>query len=66
MPWVRFAADFDFSPAARGGRVTVAYRAGMTKSVTRECAEKAVAAGRAVKVSRERKEDVNGEDDRRR
>jgi len=66
MPWVRFIADFDFSPAARRGWVTVAYKAGMTKNVTRECAEKAVAAGRAATMSRARKEDVDGEDNRRR
>jgi hypothetical protein len=37
--WVRFTGDFDFSPAALGGRSTTAYRAGMELNVTRECAD---------------------------
>ena len=44
---VRFTADFDFSPGALGGRVTIAYKAGHEGPVTGECAEAAVAAGRA-------------------
>lgn len=51
MPHVRFTADFDFSPAALGGRVTLAYRAGTTVTVTTECATAAIAAGKAVKAS---------------
>ena len=42
--WVRFTADYDFSPEARAGRVTIAYKAGMVMNVTRECSEKAKAA----------------------
>ncbi|MEX4006938.1 hypothetical protein [Neoaquamicrobium sediminum] len=38
MPWVTFSKDFDFSPAARRGHVTVAYKTGMRKNVTRACA----------------------------
>ena len=45
MVWVKFTSDFDFSPAARKGLVTVAYKAGVTENVTRECADKAIAAG---------------------
>lgn len=45
--WVRFTGDFDFSPAALGGRSTTAYRAGMELNVTRECAAQAIAAGKA-------------------
>lgn len=48
--WVRFEKDFDFNPKAMNGRVTIAYKAGMKLNVTRECADKAVAAGRAAKV----------------
>lgn len=58
--WVRFTADFDFSPEARRGRLTRAYKAGMVENVTRECAEKALAAGKAVKFgnpSRKRTDD---------
>ena len=42
--WVTFLKDFDFSPRARGGRVTIAYKAGMHLNITRECASKARAA----------------------
>lgn len=53
--WVRFTADFDFSPAAFGGRSTTAYRAGMEMNVTRECADIAIAAGKAVAGRKPRK-----------
>jgi hypothetical protein len=49
--WVRFTSDYDFSPAARNGRVTVAYKAGMVQNVTRECATLAVAAEKAVRTN---------------
>ena len=42
---VTFAADFDYSPSAYRGGVTIAYLAGQERSVTRECAEAAVKAG---------------------
>ncbi len=45
--WVRFTQDFDYSP--RFG-VTIAFRAGMTEFVRAECAEQAVAAGKAEPV----------------
>lgn len=48
--WVRFKDDFDFSPKARNGNVTKAYKAGMVQNVTRECAEAAIAAGKAEEV----------------
>ena len=47
--WVRFARDFDFSPAAHGGRVTIAYKAGTVANVTRECERKA--GDRAVRTA---------------
>jgi hypothetical protein len=45
LMWFRFEKDFNFSPDAKGGRVSIAYKAGMVQNVTRECAEKAKAAG---------------------
>lgn len=59
--WVRFTADFPFSPEARGGRVTIAYKAGMTMNVTRECADKAIAAGKAEPAKR--KAEVDGDEE---
>lgn len=43
--WFLFERNFDFSPSAKGGRVTIAYKSGMVKNVTRECAEAAEKAG---------------------
>jgi hypothetical protein len=59
MPWVRFTEDFDFSPAARKGHVTIAYKAGMVQNVTRECANKAAARKKAVATKAPRKADEN-------
>ncbi len=50
---VRFTADFDYRPTPQ---VTVGYLAGMEMTVKRECAERAIAAGAAVKVSANRGE----------
>lgn len=50
---VRFTADFDYRPTPQ---VTVGYLAGMEMTVKRECAEQAIAAGAAVKVSAGRRE----------
>ncbi len=47
MAWVRFLADFDFKPVAT---VTLAYRAGQVRSVTRACADQAVARGKAKRM----------------
>lgn len=49
---VRFGRDFDFSPAAMRGAVTIAYKAGDELPVTRECADAAVkdGAGEVVKA----------------
>jgi hypothetical protein len=54
--WVRFTADFEFSPAAFSGRSTTAYKAGMVLNVTRECADKAIGAGKAVAGRKPRKD----------
>lgn len=63
--WVRFTADHDFSPAARGGRVTIAYRAGQVLNVTRECATAAIRAGKAVTCQAPQKERQDGKAGRR-
>lgn len=52
--WVKFTRDFDFAPSARNGNVTIAYKAGMEKNVTRECADLAIAAKAAVRKSDEK------------
>lgn len=49
MPWVRFTADFDFTPP-KGRRVTFAYRAGVCERVTQACAAAAIAKGRAEPI----------------
>lgn len=48
--WVRFTAAFDFLPPEMKGRVMIAYKADQVANVTRGCAAKAVAAGKAVKI----------------
>lgn len=50
--WVRFTGDFDY----RKPSFTVAYKAGMTQSVTAECADRAVAAGKAVRLTKPNKD----------
>lgn len=45
--WVRFTASFDYKPKRS---VTLAYRAGDTVNVVRECAEAAIKAGAAVEM----------------
>lgn len=49
--WVRFLADFDYSPTARRGWTTIAYKAGMEVNVRRECGEAAIGQGKAVAVT---------------
>lgn len=49
MPWVRFTENFDWWPSSQ---VTISYRKGMVKNVTRRCAEKAKAEKKAVSASR--------------
>lgn len=62
--WVRFTADLDFSPAAKKGWVTIAYKAGSTTNVTRECAELALRLGRAVRVAAPKRGEADGGDRR--
>lgn len=54
--WVRFLADYDFSPSARNGNVTLAYRAGTIANVTRECFDLAKAAKAAEPVKSPKRE----------
>lgn len=49
MPKVRFVEDFDYKPIPS---CTIAYRAGMVITVKRDCAAKAIAAGKAEAVLR--------------
>lgn len=44
---VRFTSDFDYKPTARS---TIGYLAGMEENVKRECADQAIAAGKAVPI----------------
>lgn len=59
MAWVMFLADFDYEPDAHSGRVAIAYKAGREVNVTRECADKAIAAGKAKPI-RPRKRTTHG------
>lgn len=57
--WVRFTSDYDFSPAALKGRVTIAYKAGMVENVTAACATLAVAAEKAVRTTSPRAKEAD-------
>lgn len=52
MPRVRFLRDFDWSPPERGGRLTLAFKAGTEILVRRICAAEAIAAGAAEPVTK--------------
>lgn len=52
MAWLRFTADMDWKPTAG---TTIAYKAGMVLNVTRDCADKAIAAGKGVRLKAPRK-----------
>lgn len=54
MPWVEFKSDYDWKP--RSG-ITIGYLEGMKCNVTRTCAERAVAGGKAVRVYASKKVD---------
>lgn len=58
MARVRFTHDFDYKPTARS---TIGYKAGMELTVKRECADQAVAAGKAVEIPPAGKSDHGGE-----
>jgi len=55
MPWVRFTEDFRYKPTAA---TCVAYKAGSEHLVKQDCADKAIAAKKAVLIQR-RKVDGN-------
>lgn len=47
MARVRFIFDFDYRPTRMS---TIAYKAGMELTVRRECADQAVAGGKAIEI----------------
>ncbi|MDJ1632679.1 hypothetical protein [Rhizobium rhizogenes] len=51
MARLRFTADFDYKPLPS---VTIAFRAGQTCVVKRECYDRAIAAGKAVDFYRDK------------
>lgn len=59
MARVRFIADFDYKPLPS---MTIAYRAGMVCVVKRECADQAIATGKAVDFYKNRKS-ADGDDE---
>lgn len=52
MAWVKFTADYDYKPHSQA---TIGYRAGMVLSVKQDCADKAVASGKAVAMEKKSK-----------
>lgn len=52
MAIVRFTADFDYRPTKV---CTIAYKKGMVETVRRECADQAVAEGKAIEMKPLRK-----------
>jgi hypothetical protein len=57
MAWVRFEKDFDWKPKPA---VTLGYLKGMVVSVTRSCAEQAVARGVAAYVKSPTRQERHG------
>lgn len=49
MAWIKFTEDFSFRPRAS---TTTAYKAGMIMNVTSQCAALAIAANKAVRMSK--------------
>lgn len=60
MARVRFTHDFDYRPTPLS---TIAYKAGMELTVRRECADQAVAEGKAKEVKAPRKRAARPEGD---
>ncbi|MDQ0996882.1 hypothetical protein QFZ34_002064 [Phyllobacterium ifriqiyense] len=58
MARVKFTKDFDYKPTPG---TTIAYLAGMEMTVKQDCADKAIAAGKAIAADKPRKETDNGE-----
>lgn len=57
MARVRFTKDFDYRPT---GQTLIAYVAGAEMTVRRECADQAVAAGKAVEIPAPDRQTANG------
>lgn len=51
MAWLRFTADFDYTPAAKPA-VTIAFKAGRTYNTPRGAVARALELGVAVKTAR--------------
>lgn len=58
MARVRFTKDFDYHPTSQS---TVGYLAGMEMTVKRECADQAIAAGKAKEIDSQGEEKTDGE-----
>ncbi|WP_025199121.1 hypothetical protein [Brucella sp. BO2] len=60
MAWVHFIKDFNYMKPS----FTIAYKAGMTLNVKRECADEALAKGcaKAVRAPRKGEETTNGDE----
>ncbi|WP_312619047.1 hypothetical protein [Agrobacterium pusense] len=58
MARIRFKQDFDYKPTPQ---TTVAYEAGWEGAVKRECAEEAIAAGKAEWVGKGTEDQQDGE-----
>lgn len=58
MARVRFKQDYDYKPTPQS---TIAYKAGWEGTVRRECAEEAVAAGKAEWAGKDAEARRNGE-----
>lgn len=53
MPWVHFTENYNYKPTAT---TCIAYKAGGDYLVKQECADRAIAAGKAVKAQRRKVE----------
>ncbi|MGP4691620.1 hypothetical protein [Agrobacterium cavarae] len=60
MARVRFKHDFDYKPTPQ---TTTGYLAGWEGTVKRECAEQAIAAGKAERVGKDTEGGTDGEDE---
>ncbi|MCW8283937.1 hypothetical protein K7A42_23825 [Agrobacterium sp. InxBP2] len=58
MARVRFREDFDYRPTPQ---VTIAYNGGWEGTVKRECADQAVAAGKAEYIGKDAEAQKDGE-----
>ncbi len=58
MARVRFKQDFDYRPTQQ---ITIAYKDGWEGTVKRECADEAVAAGKAERIGKDAEMQQDGE-----